>query len=238
MRLAEARSQRQPWEPEELSLLFGSPIYLLGERPEGGKGEAAYWLPLLALFSGARLNELAPMRAEDIKHDTASHVYFMTVIEDDEAGRSVKTETSLRAVPIHPELKRIGFLKFVDNRRQTDGPQARLFPLVQPNSKGNYGAGFSQWFGRHKRSLGIENESSVFHSFRHGFKDALRAAGVNEDVNDALTGHSGGNAVARSYGWKDMVRRFGFPTLNAAVEKVQYPGLDLSQLRWTEPSKS
>ena len=235
MRLAEARSQRQPWEPAELSVLFGSPIYRRGERPAGGKGEAAYWLPLLALFSGARLNELAPMRAEDIKHDPASDVYFMTVIEDDEAGRSVKTETSLRAVPIHPELKRIGILELVDHRRQADGPKARLFPLVQPNSKGNYGAGFSQWFGRYKRSLGIENESSVFHSFRHGFKDALRTAGVNEDVNDALTGHSGGNAVARGYGWKDMVRRFGFPTLYAAVEKVHYPGLDLTALRWTLP---
>jgi integrase len=233
MRLAEARSQRQPWEPAELSLLFASPIYLRGERPVGGKGEAAYWLPLLALFSGARLNELAPMCVDDIKHDPASDVHFMTVIEDDEAGRSVKTETSLRAVPLHPELKRIGILELVDHRRQTDGPKARLFPLVQPNSKGNYGAGFSQWFGRYKRSLGIESESSVFHSFRHGFKDALRAAGVNEDVNDALTGHSGGNSVARGYGWKDMVRRFGFPTLAAAVEKVQYPGLDLAKLRWT-----
>ena len=238
MRLAEARSKRQPWEPEELSLLFASPIYLRGERPAGGKGEAAYWLPLLALFSGARLNELAPMCVDDIKHDAASDVHFMTVIEDDEAGRSVKTETSLRAVPIHPELKRIGILEFVDRRRQVDGPKARLFPLVQPNSKGNYGAGFSQWFGRYKRSLGIENESSVFHSFRHGFKDALRAAGVHEDVNDALTGHSGGNAVARSYGWKDMVRRFGLQNLYAAVEKVRYAGLDLSSLRWTHTQAS
>jgi integrase len=222
MRLPEARSQRQPWEPAELSLLFGSPIYLRGERPEGGKGEAAYWLPLLALFSGARLNELAPMCVDDIKHDPASDVHFMTVIEDDETGRSVKTETSLRAVPIHSQLKRIGLLELVDQRRQADGPKARLFPKVQPNSKGNYGAGFSQWFGRYKRSLGIDNERSVFHSFRHGFKDALRTAQVNEDINDALTGHSGGNAVARSYGWKDMVRRFGFVTLHAAVEKVGY----------------
>jgi integrase len=237
MRLPEARSQRQPWELEELSLLFASSIYLSRERPAGGKGEAAYWLPLLALFSGARLNELAPMCADDIKHDPASDVLFMTVIEDDEAGRSVKTETSLRAVPIHPELKRIGFLELVDRRREADGPQARLFPQVQPNSKGNYGAGFSQWFGRHKRSLGIDNKKSVFHSFRHGFKDALRAGGVNEDVNDALTGHSGGNTVARRYGWKEMVRRFGFANLNAAVEKVQYPGLDLSALHWALPNK-
>ena len=36
------------------------------------------------------------------------------------------------------------------------------------------------------------------------------------------------NAVARGYGWKDMVRRFGFPTLSEAVERVCYPGLDLS----------
>jgi hypothetical protein len=78
----------------------------------------------------------------------------------------------------------------------------------KPKSSG-YGEAFSKWFGRYKRDLGIDNPSSVFHSFRHGFKDALRAAGVNEDVNDALTGHSGGNSVARGYGWKDMVRRFG-----------------------------
>jgi integrase len=232
MRLSEARSQRQPWEPEELSLLFGSPIYLHGQRPTGGKGEAAYWLPLLALFSGARVNELAPMRADDIRRDPTSDVRFMTVIEDDETSRSVKTETSIRAVPIHPELLRIGFLEFVDHRRQVDGTRARLFPLIQPNSKGNHGAGFSQWFGRHKRTLGIANKKSVFHSFRHGFKDALRAGGVNEDVNDALTGHSGGNTVARRYGWKEMVRRFGFTNLNAAVEKVGYPDLDLSPLQW------
>jgi hypothetical protein len=30
-----------------------------------------------------------------------------------------------------------------------------------------------------------------------------------------------------------MVRRFGFPTLRAAVEQVTYPGLDLKTLRWT-----
>ena len=81
------------------SLLFGSSIYRLGERPLGGKGEAAYWLPLLALFSGARLNELAPMCANDVKLDPSSGVRYMTVIEDDETGRSVKTENSVRAVP-------------------------------------------------------------------------------------------------------------------------------------------
>jgi hypothetical protein len=52
-------------------------------------------------------------------------------------------------------------------------------------------------------------------------ENALRAASVNEDINDAITGHSGGNAVARGYGWKDMVRHCGFLTLSEAVEKVR-----------------
>ena len=128
---------------------------------------------------------------------------------------------------------RIGFLEFVNQRRIASGPSARLFPQLTPGSKGGFGEAFSKWFGRYKRSLGIDNKNSVFHSFRHGFKDALRAAGVNEDVNDALTGHGGGNTVARGYGSDDMVRRFGFPTLKAALEKVHYHGLDLSHLLWT-----
>ena len=31
--------------------------------------------------------------------------------------------------------------------------------------------------------------------------------------------------------WTEMVRRFGFPTLDAAIYKVEYPGLDLSRVR-------
>jgi integrase len=186
----------------------------------------------MALFSGARLNELAPMCADDVKVDAASGVRFITVIEDADAGRSVKTDSSVRAVPIHSELVRIGFLEFVNHVHQSEGSSARLFPRLTPGPKGGFGEGFSKWFGRYKRDLGIDNPGSVFHSFRHGFKDALRAAGVNEDVNDALTGHSGGNSVARGYGWKDMVRRFGFCTLYAAIEKVSYPGLDLTALNW------
>ncbi len=162
----------------------------------------------------------------------------MTIVEDEDAGRRVKTENSLRAVPVHPELIRIGFLEFVGHMRAAAGTEARLFPLLTPGPKGGFGEAFSKWFGRYKRGLGITNPNSVFHSFRHGFKDALRAAGVNEDVNDALTGHSGGNPVARGYGWKDMVRRFSFAKLYAAIEKVDYPGLDLGTLRWTPSSEA
>jgi hypothetical protein len=41
------------------------------------------------------------------------------------------------------------------------------------------------------------NKASVFHSFRHGFKDAARAARVSEELHDALTDHTG-SSVGRN----------------------------------------
>ena len=82
--------------------------------------------------------------------------------------------------------------------------------------------------GLYIRSIGLTNRARVFHSFRHGFKDALRRAGVNEYLNDALTDHSG---VGRSYGAKKMERSFGLRALSEAVARVRYRGLDLSRLQ-------
>ena len=87
---------------------------------------------------------------------------------------------------------------------------------------------WSKWFGKYIRDLGIKNP--VFHSFRHNFKDALRAGGVAEDLNDALTGHTSGGGVGRTYGAKDMMRRFGLKKLHEAVSAANYEGLDLSHL--------
>lgn len=70
----------------------------------------------------------------------------------------------------------------------------------------------------------------MFHSFRHVFKDALRAARIPEDLNDALTGHSN-STVGRGYGARETVRRFGMQALKGAIESVKYKGLRLSQVR-------
>ncbi len=233
MRLPKRKSQRQPWEPEELRVLFGSTIFTHGDRPKAGRGEASFWLPLMALFTGARLNELAPLTAADVKTDVATGIVFIDIKEDERQGRRLKNAGSARIVPMHPELKRIGFLTFVEWTRLVT-PQARLFPLLRPGAKGGFGEAWSKWFGRYKRELGIANKATVFHSFRHGFKDAARAARVSEELHDALTGH-GNASVGRGYGAKEVVRRFGLETLADAVSRISYPGLDLDQVCWIEP---
>jgi integrase len=218
--------------------LFSSPVFVAGARPKGGRGEAAFWLPLLALYTGARLSELAALTAGDVVIERPSGIAILAITEDLDQGRTLKTLASRRVVPIHPELIRLSFLSFVEDICRDHGRPTRLFPLLTPGSRGGLGEGWSKWFGRYIRSIGITNTASVFHSFRHGFKDALRTAGVDEDVNDALTGHVGPGTVARKYGAKEMVRRFGLERLASAVSQVRYPGLDLTNLSGTEsPTK-
>ena len=230
MRLDEDEPEREPWESAELQILFTSTVFVSNARPSGGRGEAAYWLPLLGLYTGARQGELAPLTASDITRDDATGLPIIAITEDEARGTRLKTRSSRRVVPVHPELVRLGFLDVVEECRARSGMSAPLFPLLTPGPRGGYSEGWSKWFGRYIRGIGITNPNRVFHSLRHSFKDALRAAGVSEDVNDALTGHSGGG-VGRSYGAKDVVRRFGLQRLAGEVAKVDYAGLDLSHLQ-------
>jgi hypothetical protein len=66
MRLKEGDPDREPFTPVELRTIFGSPVYMEGARPEGGKGEAAFWLPLMAVLHGARLGDYAGLSVADI----------------------------------------------------------------------------------------------------------------------------------------------------------------------------
>jgi integrase len=157
------------------------------------------------------------------EYDTG--IVSMSITEDADNNKRLKTSSSRRTVPVHPELVRLGFLKYIEMRRK-HGASVPLFPLLKPRSKGSVGEAWSKWYGRYIRSIGITNRARVFHSFRHSFKDGLRAAAVSEDINDALNGHSGGG-VGRTYGAKDNERRFGLKRLAEAVSSARFAGLSL-----------
>jgi integrase len=198
-------------------------------RTEESAEEA--WLPLLALFTGGRRGELAALTAADVRRES-SIGEMLWITENRESGKTLKTKNSQRVVLVHPELVRLGFLEFVQRRRE-DGDGAWLFPLIAPNKRGAVEA-WTKWFGRYIRALGIKDKDKVFHSLRHNFVDALRAGGVDEELRVALAGHGWMNTTNRGYGAKEMLRRFTATALAAAVAKVTYPGLDLSHLRPTK----
>jgi integrase len=232
MRVEEEQSERAPFVPSELQTIFKAPLFTEQETPEGAKGAAGVWLPLLALFSGARQAELAGLRVSDVHDDvsTGTSLPLLFIVAERKAGKKLKTKSSERVVPVHPQLVRLGFLKYVEQRKR-EGEKAWLFPTVAPDRPGALRA-WSKWFGRYLRNtVGIADTAKVFHSFRHGFKDAARAAGVSQEVHDALTGHSHVSTVSGGYGARQMLQRFGVAILRSAVEKISYPGLDLSRVR-------
>jgi integrase len=135
----EPEPDRAPWEPADLRVLFASSVFTEGARPKAGRGEAAFWLPLLGLFTGARLGEIAPLSAADVKTDELTSIHSIVITEDLEQGRRLKTSGSRRVVPMHPELVSIGFIEFVQRVRQKHGGKARLFPLLTRGRRGGYG---------------------------------------------------------------------------------------------------
>ncbi len=231
MRLQGEQSERTSFASPDLKLLFAAPVFTKHKYPEGGRGPAAFWLPLLALFNGARQAELSSLTVADVQDEPETSTPLFYITSQASRGKRLKTKASQRVIPVHAELVRLGFLKYVEDVRRHHGEKAFLFPLIAP-VQGRAGvAAWSKWFGRYLRAQGVTDTAKVFHSFRHGFKDALRQGKVNQETHDALTGHAQASTVSGGYGAKEMLARFGVEVLRTAVAKVAYRGLDLSRVQ-------
>ena len=115
-RLPTEEPGRESFTAEELKAIFAGAIFTTGERPAGGKGEAAFWLPLLGLLTGLRRSELAAITAENVDNATYG-VPVLTVTEDKKRGKRVKSRAALRTIPLRSELIQLGFLEFVRETR-------------------------------------------------------------------------------------------------------------------------
>ena len=126
-------------------------------------------------------------------------------------------------MPLHSVIIHAGFLDYVEEVRVAG--HERVFPDLKKGARGAYSQKFSQWFSRFRKSLGITDGNVGFHSFRHCAAQAMRDAGVEMEMRNAVLGHSQGAMGARyGSGFKPRQTR-------RAVEKIRYPGLDLDHLK-------
>ncbi|QXZ08963.1 site-specific integrase [Comamonas sp. Y33R10-2] len=216
---AESRSstsQVKHYSQEELRRIFSSPIFTSGwEPPRANFGGAWSWMPLLMYYTGARREELAQLAAKDVlMHGELPCLNILSSPEDD-AGRSVKTAGSRRVIPIHPDLVKRGFLEYALSMSKN----GQLFPLLERDAAGFYGANFGKrWAEYLRKVVALKSSASPSHGFRHTFKTLCREAEIAEDVHDAITGHAGGNSVARDYGTMPLERM--------AKELHKFPAID------------
>jgi integrase len=232
------REKRLPLSTAQLRAIFSAPLYTGCQddghgyaRPGDSRPRnARFWIPLVGLFSGLRLNEACQLDVADIKIIDGVACFVVTASSDAKAtDKRLKTASSERIVPVHPELIALGFMTFVAARRAA-GDQ-KLFAEVGMGATGYRSTTFSAWFARFVDKAGANSDKTCFHSFRHVFRDALREARVDRDI--ALTlggwsrpGGSGGSAsVSDAYG-----SGYRVATLFEAIGQVRYPDLDLSHL--------
>ena|GEM_PF-384214 len=228
------KQSRDPFSIAQLQRVFDAPIY----KGCAGPGRTycpgshlvrdhRYWAPLIALFTGARLNELGQLEVKDLQMVAGTWCLRITTQGDTEEHgniKQLKSEASKRIVPIHSELKALGFLAYVEGQR-TAG-QSRIFPKWQRGKDGTYSSVFSKTFNsQFLPRIGIKTPKLVFHSFRHTFVDAMRDAGIEEGIQKVLVGHSDQSTTA-IYGKGHPAVR-----LSAAIEQIEYSGLDLAHLK-------
>ena len=212
--------QRVAFDAQDLHRIFNSPVYTEKLLPRGGGYEAAYWLPLLALYTGARVEELAQLLVRDVRFVNGLGHYLN--ITDEATHAKLKNASSRRRIPVHPVLLACGFMDYVA-KGQAD---RLLFPHLKPNPRGKLAGYFSTWFSLWLRNtLRITDPRKVFHSFRHTFKDCCRQMGIEEAVHDALTGHSNSSA-GRKYGNE----QYPLEPLFQAMMRFDVAGIDLSHL--------
>lgn len=230
-----APAEREPYEPfstAELQRLFASPVFAGGDRPLGGQGEAAYWFPLIALFSGARRTEIAQLTIGDVRQGDGGIWYFD--ITNEGADQNLKTASSARSVPIHHKLIQLGLLNMVTARARLQPSNAPLWPAFAPPIDPKVKA-WTKWFGRYLSVHVVDSRAKTFHSFRHTFKRACREAGLSEEVHNALTGHAGGG-VGRRYGRErraDGTLDCGISLrrLQIEIDKIIYQDTNLPEMK-------
>lgn len=224
-KLKVSEKSRVPLDGNDLNALFHSPVYVAGLRPVGGAGEASYWLPLIALFTGARLEEIGQLETADVRHERDIWFFHFAPegATDAPSGKHQKATSSRRRVPLHPELFKLGFLDYVASVKKAG--HRKLFPRVRSAEGRQSSASFSQWFGRYRKKLGLTDKRKVFHSSRHGFKDACRESGIPLEHHERFTGHAN-RSIGDSYGGD----HFPLAPLAESMAKLRYDGLDLSHL--------
>ncbi len=184
-----------------------------------------YWGVLLAVYTGARLDEIASLTIEDVICDDDTGIGYLN-ITNEEATKSVKSRAGKRIVPIHSQLIELGFFDYIAHAKQViakrprtgDHPTRLLYNLTYTSNR--WGRKIGSWFdGTFLPSLGLKTPQKVLHSLRHSFITGLSVADAKLEYIQSIAGHEQGTVTLKTY------THFGtdhLPVLRKCIDKLQY----------------
>lgn len=184
-----------------------SEVSTILERARTEKTKWHYWIVLLGAYTGMRLGEISNLVSDAIKIDEDSGVNYIHV--SPRYGATVKTDASVRQVPIHQTLLEEGFLEFA---KAANGP---LFGVETRT--------MTQWFGAFREACGIEryddfDQRKAFHSFRHTVITKARGNGVDTALVQRVVGHElSGSGLTDNY-----THDFSIAQLKKVIDVIDY----------------
>ncbi|MBY5990498.1 site-specific integrase [Ferrimonas balearica] len=175
---------------------------------------AYYWLPLLALHSGARSGELGQLRIDDV---VSVHGIQCLQIQANHPLQSVKTQAAKRVIPIHDHLLALGWLEYVAEMRASG--MDWLFPSMMrggssPSSR------MAPRFAEMVNDQRIPNAKGLsMHALRRTVATAWRHVDVPEPKAAVLLGHRG--SLGFSYNAYSMPEK-AVTVLKGVIDRLDF----------------
>lgn len=208
-----ARNQdgREAFTPDQIQLILTA---VLSNRSGLANKDYQKWGPLIGIYTGARLNEIAQLHLKDIREVDGIWCFDFN---DEGDHKSLKTEASRRLVPMHPRLVQLGLPNYVGDKHRLG--QQKLFPTFTYDPKNGWGRRLGHHFNtRLLPELGIKSRELVFHSLRHTVVTQLMRTGVDLAVVQALVGHTRQGVTHQNY----FKQGYTLQQLNEAMQKLDY----------------
>ncbi len=233
------KNRRPPFKTADLQKILQSPLFTgfkaNGEEHLPGDKQAddwRYWIPLTALFTGARIGEIAQLRLSDVCEEHG--VWFIHIRHDKNHGLTTKNGMS-RAVAVHTMLEKIGFLEFHARQLKRGGGDntGQLFTELRRNVRGQISAVPSRWWRDYLTRIKIKNPDAEggdgfgAHSFRHTLADRLRTEA--ELLDNEI-------AVCLGHNMKSTTSEYGelpqgtVKMLKGYMDALRFDGLDFHHL--------
>jgi integrase len=216
---------KNPFEIKDLRLLFSSDLFVNNRL----KKPAYFWIPLISLFTGMRLEEISQLHTKDIYIDDDIWIIDININNVDDKGisKSLKNPNAYRKIPIHQILIDIGFVNFFQKCQKENN--IRLFSeLIKKDNKDTYGKlvgkQFSYIVAKYLNQDGYTAEKKSFHSLRHTFANFYKQQGLQDNVFKQLFGHEIEGMSASRYGGEFPVKK-----LNNVISILDY-GINFSHL--------
>lgn len=216
--------RKRTYSPGQIEKLLNGPSYTLTQPPRWRLDDYRFWLPLLGLYSGARLSELCQLRLGDIREELG--VWVISISRS--GARQLKTDDSERLVPLHKAVLDAGFLDFHQQRLKATGedPTASLFENIHTYGDLSPGHVASRWFlGSSKDDkgylglCGLGDDALTFHGLRHTFINQFHRQKLDMLIGKALVGHADRSTTG---GYGDCYPAY---VLKAEIDKIDFESL-------------